>query len=80
MGTEQITMQIDDEAARAFKSVSPIERRKLEALVSIQLLEATRSKDSLKELMSGISRKARERGLTPEILQEMLNHTGLPRS
>jgi hypothetical protein len=73
MGTEQITMQIDDEAARAFRSASSIDRRKLEALVSIQLLEATRSKDSLKELMSGISLKARERGLTPEILQEILN-------
>jgi hypothetical protein len=73
MGTEQITMQIDDEAARAFRSASSTDRRKLEALVSIQLLEATRSKDSLKELMSGISRKARERGLTPEILQEILN-------
>lgn len=73
MGTEQITMQIDDEAARAFRSASVGERRKLEALVSIQLLEATRSKDSLKELMSGISRKARERGLTPEILREILN-------
>jgi hypothetical protein len=73
MGTEQITMQIDDEAARAFMSASSLERRKLEALVSIQLLEATKSKDSLKELMSGISRKARERGLTPEILRKILN-------
>ena len=73
MGTEQITMQIDDEAARAFRSASASDRQKLEALVSIQLLEATRSKDSLKELMRGISRKARERGLTPEILREILD-------
>jgi len=73
MGTEQITMQIDDQAARAFRSASSIDRRKLEALISIQLLEATRSRDSLKELMNRISRKARERGLTPEILREILD-------
>lgn len=45
MGTEPVTMQIDDEAARAFRSASSLERRKLEALVSIQLLEATKSVD-----------------------------------
>jgi hypothetical protein len=64
MGTEEITIQIDDEAARAFKSASAGDRRKLEALVSIQLIEATKTKDSLKQIMSGISRKAQERGLS----------------
>jgi len=73
MGTEQITIQIDDEAARVFKSASSVDRRKLEALVSIQFIEATKTKDSLKQIMSEISRKAQERGLTPEILREILN-------
>jgi hypothetical protein len=73
MGTEQITMQIDDEAARAFKSASAGDRRKLEALISIQLIEATKTKDSLKQVMSGISQKAQARGLTSKILQEILN-------
>jgi hypothetical protein len=73
MGTEQITIQIDDEAALAFKSASAGEKRKLEAFVSIQLIEATKSKDSLKEVMSGISRKAQKRGLTPKILKAILN-------
>ena len=73
MGTEEITIQIDDEAARAFKSASAGDRRKLEALVSIQLIEATKTKDSLKQVMSEISRKAQERGLTLEILRVILN-------
>jgi len=73
MGTEQITIQIDDKAARAFKSASEGDQRKLEALVSIKLIEATKTKDSLKQIMSGISQKARERGLTPEILKAILN-------
>jgi hypothetical protein len=73
MGTKQITIQIDNEAARAFNSASLVDRRKLEALVSIQFIEATKTKDSLKQIMKGISQKAQERGLTPEILKAILN-------
>ena len=73
MGTEQITIQIDNEAARAFKSASLGDRRKLEALVSIQLIAATKTKGSLKQIMSEVSRKANERGLTSEILRAILN-------
>jgi len=72
MGTEPITIQIDNEAARAFKSAPLGDRRKLEALVSIQFIEATKTKDSLKQIMSEISRKAQERGLTSEILRDIL--------
>ncbi|MEW5800870.1 MAG: hypothetical protein AB1847_02085 [bacterium] len=36
METEQITIQVDAEAARAFKSASAQDRRKLEALLSIR--------------------------------------------
>jgi hypothetical protein len=73
MGTEEITIRIDDQAARAFKSASAGDRRKLEALVSIQVNEATKTKDSLKQVMSGISRKAQEGRLTSEILRAILN-------
>lgn len=73
MGTKQITIQIDNEAARAFNSASLGDRRKLEALVSIQFVEATKTKDALKQIMRGISQKAQERGLTSEILRTILN-------
>jgi hypothetical protein len=73
MGTKQITIQIDNEAARAFNSASLGDRRKLEALVSIQFIEATKTKDALKQIMRGISQKAQERGLTSEILRTILN-------
>jgi hypothetical protein len=73
MGTKQITIQIDNEAARAFNSASLGDRRKLEALVSIQFIEATKTKASLKKIMRGISQKAQERGLTSEILRTILN-------
>jgi len=70
---EQITFQIDDEAARAFKMLSLNDRRKLETLISIRLIEADKSKKSLKKVMSEISRKAQKRGLTSNILESILN-------
>jgi hypothetical protein len=72
MATEPITLEVDEAAARVFKSASPEERRTLEALVSLQLLEASTPRQSLRELMDIISQRAQERGLTEEILQEIL--------
>ena len=73
MQTEPITIHVDPAAARAFKAASDEERRKLEALLSLRLMEVARSKGSLAEVMDEISRKAQERGLTPEILQAILD-------
>lgn len=72
MATEPITVEVDEAAARIFKNASPEERRTLEALVSLQLLEASTPRQSLRELMDIISQRAQERGLTEEILQEIL--------
>ena len=72
MATEPITIEVDEAAARVFKNASPEERRTLEALVSLQLLEASTPRQSLGELMDIISQRAQERGLTEEILQEIL--------
>jgi hypothetical protein len=72
MATEPITLDVDEAAARIFKNASPEERRTLEALVSLQLLEASTPRQSLRELMDIISQRAQERGLTEEILAEIL--------
>ena len=72
MATQPITIHVDESAARIFESASPEERRKLEALLSLQLLEAGSPGASLRELMRMISQLAQERGLTEEKLQELL--------
>ena len=72
MATVPVTLELDEAAARVFKNASPEERRTLEALVSLQLLEASTPRQSLRELMDSISQHAQERGLTEEILQEIL--------
>ncbi|AFY83064.1 hypothetical protein [Oscillatoria acuminata] len=74
METKTITIRVNAEAARIFENASEEQQRKLEVLLSLKLTEATRSTQSLEELMSDISSKAQERGLTPEILDSILNN------
>jgi hypothetical protein len=44
MATEPVTLELDEAAARVYKNASTEQRRKLEALVSLHLLEATTSR------------------------------------
>lgn len=73
MNAEAITIQVDPEAALAYRSVSVEERRKLDLLLSLRLREVTRPGTSLEDVMDELSRNAQERGLTPEILQSILD-------
>ena len=73
METKPITVRVNVEAARIFETAPEEERRKIEALLSLKLTQVTREKRTLEEVMSDISQKAQERGLTPEILDSILN-------
>jgi len=70
--TSEITIRVDPEAARAYQSASETQRRKLDLLLSLRLSEATRSSESLERIMDQISQNAQARGLTPDILDEIL--------
>lgn len=73
MNSENITLKIDPEAARIFKTATAEEREKLQVLLSIWLKDlGTSGTKSLKETMDEISATARARGLTSEILDEIL--------
>ncbi len=73
MDTKNITIRVNAEVARIFETASEEQRRKLEALLSLKLSDATRNKRTLEEVMSEISQNAQARGLTPEILNSILN-------
>ena len=73
MPTEEITIRVDPEAARVYKTASEEERQRLDALLSQRLREAIRGGDDLEQYMRDVSRRAQARGLTPEILRELLN-------
>jgi len=73
MDTEIISIRVDAEAARAFRALSEGDRKRLEAILSIRLIEITQRPESLESVMQEISDKAKARGLTPEILKSLLN-------
>lgn len=73
MTMEQITLSVDADVAGAYRSASETERRKLDLLVSLHLREATRSTESLKDIAKDVSQKAQQRGLTPDILESILD-------
>ena len=71
---DEITIQIDSQAAKAYKSASSDEKKKIQMLLSTWLKEVTlKDKPSLKQLMDDISDNAQGRGLTPEILEAILS-------
>ena len=72
MLTQEITIRVETEAARAYQAASEEDRRKLDLLLSLRLRDALRSSSSLKEIMHEISEHAQQRGLTPEILESIL--------
>ena len=73
MENKTITIRVNAEVARIFESASEEQRHKLEAVLSLKLGDATRSKRPLEEVMSEISRNTQTQGLTPEILDSILN-------
>jgi hypothetical protein len=72
METKAITIHVLPEAARTYESAPPEQRRKLDALLSLKLTEVARGARPLEEVMSEISRNAQQRGMTPELLAEIL--------
>lgn len=73
MSTETITLEVDSEAAQVFRSASAQEREKLRVLLGIWLKEyAMADTTSLKGTMTEVSQNAQSRGLTPEILESIL--------
>ena len=70
---EHITVSVDPDVADVYRSASDDDRRKLDLLINLCLREATESERSLRTLLLEISRDAQRRGLTPEILQSILD-------
>ena len=69
---EQITVSVDSDVARLYRSASDNERRQLDLLVNLRLRDAAESGKSLRDTMLEISRNAQRRGLSPDILQSIL--------
>ena len=73
MEPKPITIRVSEEAARAYETASPEDQRKLNALLSLELSEVRLGRKSLEDVVAEISREAQKRGLTPEVLESLLN-------
>jgi Holliday junction resolvase-like predicted endonuclease len=69
---ETILIPVDVDVARAFQSVQPEQQQRIRALVNFWLRRAMNI-NKLQTTMDRISDKAETNGLTPEILESILN-------
>ena len=69
-----ITINVDDDLAKTFSEASAEQRQKYERTFNLWFEAAVRrAKTPLQETMDRISQKAVARGMTPEILESILN-------
>ena len=73
MTVATINIQLDDDAAQIYTSASVENRKKIQLLLSFWLREFDMPSVPLADLMDEISKKAQRRGLTPEILETLLD-------
>ncbi|PSF35171.1 hypothetical protein C7H19_17465 [Aphanothece hegewaldii CCALA 016] len=71
--TEFITIPVDAETARVYQAVSEDKKRKIVAFLNFQLRKALKPRESLQEAMDKLAQEAQANGLTPEILQAILD-------
>ena len=68
-----ITLPLDSETASAYEQATPEVREKIRLLASLWVKEFALSPRPLKEIMDEIAERAQKRGLTPDILDALLD-------
>jgi hypothetical protein len=69
--TQAITIPVDSDIQLAFEQASEEERQELQVLVSLFFKKGW-AKKNVVEVMQEIGTRAKERGLTPKIMDEIL--------
>ena len=68
-----VNISLDNETARIYEKALLADKKKMQLLLNLWLREFEKPSVTLEKLMDDISRKAQERGLTPEILESIRN-------
>jgi hypothetical protein len=68
-----VNIPLDNETAKIYEKAPLADKKKMQLLMSLWLREYKKPSTTLEKLMDDVSRKAKERGLTPEILEAILN-------
>ena len=69
---ENITIQVDPEIAKAYREAEPEKQQKIQIFLNIMLQKAV-SQKLLLDIMEEASQQAIANGITPEILESILN-------
>jgi hypothetical protein len=69
---ENITIQVDPEIAKAYREAEPEKQQKIQMFLKIMLQKAV-SKKPLLDIMDAASQQAIANGITPKILESILN-------
>ncbi len=73
MSETTIVLPIDEATANLYNAASPEEKRKVQLLFRVLIREVMLNNDvSLTQVMDEISKEAQERGLTPDLLEDIL--------
>lgn len=72
MATETIQLEVDAEVARRFRQASDAERQRLRDRGTSLVMAQEQEPRSRREIAEDMSRQAREKGLTPEKLRDIL--------
>lgn len=74
---EEITIKVPPDVAEVYRNATVDERKKIDVKIAVMLKTSMKSRQSaiakLRQTMDEISTEAQERGLTPEILESILN-------
>ena len=74
---EKIAVEVPSEVAEAYRSATETQRSQIATRIGLMLRSATGSRhdaiDRLKQTMNEIGNEAAEAGLTPDILESILN-------
>ncbi|GAX34150.1 hypothetical protein [Nodularia sp. NIES-3585] len=69
---ENITIKVDPEIAKAYREAEPEKQQKIQMFLNIMLKKAVSQKPLL-DIMEEASQQAISNGMTPEILESILN-------
>ncbi len=68
-----VKIPLDNETAKIYEKAPLADKKKIQLLMSLWLREFEKPSVTLDKLMDDIARKAKKRGLTPKVLEAILN-------
>ncbi|MEM9275569.1 MAG: hypothetical protein AAGA80_21775 [Cyanobacteria bacterium P01_F01_bin.143] len=75
METINLQVEVESEIATLYKTMNSTQQKKINLLLGVWLKEAINNENSLEEIINKCSQEAQANGLTPEILESILQES-----